>query len=278
MPVRRPSVARLAVRRPSAGFTLLELAFAVAIVALLALLAVPRLGGVLGDAKKTVAGADMETLRVAFLGDGSTTKGLVGDLDGIAGFSAAYLRPANLVAPTNLVGVGDRWLDDDGRRGRDAGFATADGAGKTSPAFPAAYAAFAVFTNRDEVAGRGWNGPYVSRVRLGAFPESFDRAYGVPGEPAILDPWGRPYVLQVPPATAFPVPGDTTEQERFRYARLVSAGPDGMLKTPCHPRGGGEAERRSCRLAGRGRTSAETDEARGDDIVLFLLRADIHED
>ena len=46
---------------------------------------------------------------------------------------------------------------------------------------------------------------------------------------------------------------------RWRYARLVSAGPDGILSTP----------RDLC--AGRERDSLA---ARGDDLVLFLNRAD----
>ena len=273
------------------GFTLLELGLVVLVVGLLAALAATRLSGVLGDARRTVAEADLETLREAFLGDGRGNPGLVADLDGIPGFSAAYLRPANLLAPTNLVGAGGRWLDDDGRRLADAGFASRAGASNPDQAF----APFATFTNRDDAASRGWRGPYVRRVRTAAFPSPGERrfsgdatfgergffprgtgagarSFGVPGEPCALDPWGNPYVLQVPPAEAFERPGETGEDERFRHARLVSAGPDGILSTPCF----GAATRGEARLAGM--RPDGTAPARGDDLVLFLLRADLHED
>ena len=285
-----PSSARPAFRTPRSGFSLMELALVVVILALLATLAVPRLGGVLRDAKQNAAEADMEAIRTALLGDGASTHGLVGDLEGIAGFSPAYLRLANLIVPTNLVGVADHWLDDDGRRLADAGFAVTPGAVNLTT-----FAEFSVFTNRDEIAERGWNGPYLTHCRLGEFPDSTSavteaersffprgtgdnqRAYGIPGEPAILDPWDNPYILQVPPAEAWSNPNDIPEPERFRYARIVSAGPDRVLSTPCFGTATA-ADRRDCRLAGRRETSRKTGETRGDDIVLFLLRADTYED
>ena len=274
---------------PRSGFTLLELGVVILILALLATLAATRLRGVLDDTMATVAEADMAALRDAFVGGADGTPSLVGDLEGIAGFSPAYLRPANLLAPANLGGVADRWLDDDGRRGADAGFAAR--AGAVNPEM--VYADFAVFTNRDDEARRGWNGPYLRKAREGVFPEPDDRrfpeddtfeargffprgtgsgahSYGVPGEPSVRDPWGNPYVLQIPPAEAFEHPDATAESERFRYARIVSAGRDGVLSTPCF-----SGDARDCRLAGR---RADGTALRGDDIVLFLLRADIYED
>ncbi len=318
MPVCHSTTARPA---PRSGFSLLELVMVVVILALLATLAVPRLGGILRDAKENAAEADMEAIRTAFLGDGVSTSGLIGDLEGIAGFSRAYLRIANLVTPACLVGVADHWLDDDpgghgyagidesDRRDGDAGFAVLRGAVNLTT-----FAEFATFTNRDEIAHRGWRGPYLAHARIGEFPgpdhrrfgndrtaaergffprwtggRSFrvetpvlwtnriDRAYGITGEPAILDPWGNPYVLQVPPVEAFKNPGDTSEPERFHYARLVSAGPDGELQTPCFDAVTAD-DRRDCRLAGRRKWFRDTATLRGDDIVLFLLRADTYED
>ena len=276
------------------GFSLLELGVVILILALLATLASTRLHGVIDETMTTVAEADMAVLRDAFLGGADGAPGLIADLEGIPGFSAAYLRPANLLAPTNLVGSGDFWIvDGEGRRGERARFASDRGAYNT--AFPGAYADAYVFTNRDDVAGRGWNGPYLTRARTGEFPSNTNETasasgffpreadnkgwhtYGIPGEPAVLDPWGNPYVLQVPPAEAFHDPGKTSESERFRYARLVSAGPDRVLQSPCHATGD-NTRNRDCRLAGRRESSRKTRETRGDDIVLFLLRADIYED
>jgi hypothetical protein len=102
--------------------------------------------------------------------------------------------------------------------------------------------------------------------------------YGFAGEPAVGDPWGNPYVLQVPPPEAFG-PGAVSPRLRFRYARLVSAGPDGLLSTPCFAPDGTAgwtpAARRHSRLAGR---DADGVPARGDDLVLFLERADLYEE
>lgn len=274
------------------GFTLLELGIVLLVIAILATLATTKLAAVPEEARHRAAEAEMQSLRTALLGD-DAQPGLVADLDGIPGFSPAYLRLANLIVPTNLVGTADVWLDDDSRRNTDARFAAH--AGAVNP--EAVYAEFAVFTNRDEIAQRGWRGPYLRNhraventdaARVGEFPRKTDRRhasddtfedrgfflsdglppngmpYGIPGEPAIGDPWGNPYVLQVPPAEAFDNSDGVSESERFRYARIVSAGRDGVLSTPYRSR-----------LAGR---TDKGSKARGDDLVLFLLRADVYEE
>lgn len=94
--------------------------------------------------------------------------------------------------------------------------------------------------------------------------------YGLVGEYALADPWGNPYLLQVPEKAAFPSGGWPTQEvdrkfalRRWQYARLVSAGPDGVLDTP----------RDLC--AGREKESLAK---RGDDLVLFLFRTDVFED
>jgi general secretion pathway protein G len=129
---------------------------------------------------------------------------------------------------------------------------------------------------------KNWRGPYMKQ--------------GIP-----KDPWGNPYVLQIPPNEAFE---SATEERRFHYARLVSAGPDGVLQTPClkgmdylafhdNPPSDPDAEpppaplwaaldgagiadyRRALRLAGR--VASGDPSNRGDDLVLFLNRPDIYE-
>lgn len=282
------------------GFTLTELCLVVVILALVALLAAPKFTGVLGSARKTAAGADMAALRDALLGTGTPSgisPALVPDLEGIPGFSPAQLRLADLLTPTNLIGVAGRWLNDNTSRPH-ALLVDSDGPHNSNQT----YADFAVFTNRDEIAERGWRGPYLRTYRAientdssrtDLFPNPDDRRdsrdrtfqergffesgqtyYGIPGEPAIGDPWGNPYVLQVPPASAFARPSETSELDRFRYARIVSAGPNGVLETPCYKIKKQE-DKRDNRLAGR---TASGTEKRGDDLVLFLLRADIYED
>jgi type II secretory pathway pseudopilin PulG len=85
-------------------------------------------------------------------------------------------------------------------------------------------------TDFDPNTRLGWRGPYVmdSGARDGA------------NDPAILDGWGRPIVIQSPTALTI---------------RLVSAGADGILSTPPA-------------------TAMPTLAACGDDIVLFLRTAD----
>lgn len=70
----------------------------------------------------------------------------------------------------------------------------------------------------------GWRGPYVSQA-TGTYSESiadgFDSTYGTDGEPALIDAWGQPIVIQLPTPTT---PGLT-------IVRLLSAGPNGILDT-----------------------------------------------
>lgn len=111
------------------------------------------------------------------------------------------------------------------------------------------YPGFAEF---DPVTRRGWNGPYLRNARVIGDTEDL----------TVADPWGNSIVVQVPPTSAFN--GSTGDAKRFRYARLVSAGADGVLTTPLDDR-----------LAGMD-TNGDKD-LRGDDLVLFLNRADIYE-
>lgn len=110
---------------------------------------------------------------------------------------------------------------------------------------------------------RRWNGPYVkhggSRYQIDA-AKGFTDTFGigdddgppiVPGDPAILDAWGRPIVIQEPDADGGFNP---TGVERT-YTRLVSAGPDGVIDTPLT-------------------ALMPIDVERGDDILIFLFRHD----
>lgn len=69
----------------------------------------------------------------------------------------------------------------------------------------------------------GWNGPYLldSGTRYGTFTEvddsdGFTDLYAEENDPAILDGWGRPLVLQ-----------QSSDRD---FARLVSAGPNHILE------------------------------------------------
>ena len=93
--------------------------------------------------------------------------------------------------------------------------------------------------------GIGWRGPYlmdqgftyVVQVEAG-----FTGAYGVEGDPAVPDGWRKPIVLQTPLGDA-------------HRARIVSAGPDGILQTPAD-------------------VAYPLPASRGDDLLVFLYMAD----
>jgi hypothetical protein len=103
--------------------------------------------------------------------------------------------------------------------------------------------------------GRGWRGPYVSLSLTVSYAvdasgkSGFTNTYGQNGDPAPADAWLRPLVLQIPTAA-------TTTADQKTYARLVSAGPDGIIQTP-------------------GDVLYPTPAVRGDDMVLFLYRPDV---
>ena len=284
-------------KRKTEGFSLVELGIVVAILALVAAIATRRLGNVRGEARRAAAEAEMETLRRAFAGDG-VSPGFLDDMSSVPGFTPGFLRMADILTPTNLFLFG----------GERVGAGAADGLHR-APA--------AAFLSWDPLSGRGWRGPYVLKgaggnpatgvfpspalsrgpgeptfgergfhpdVRLLSLPREVRErsgAYGFAGEPAVFDPWGAPYCLQIPPPQAFQVGGgvlaDVSGEERFRYARIVSAGPDGVLQTPCYfgntnaaASSWTAAQRRASIFGGR-------PEDRGDDLVLFLTRSDVDE-
>jgi len=88
---------------------------------------------------------------------------------------------------------------------------------------------------------RGWRGPYVrptgalyvvgpagTRGTDSYVDATFTTEYGVAGDPAIHDGYGRPIVLQIPDADG----NDIVSAEEARHARLVSAGLDRVIDTP----------------------------------------------
>lgn len=86
------------------------------------------------------------------------------------------------------------------------------------------------------------------------FTDAYGEGDGADGanldDPAPIDGWGNPVVIQLPDVTA----GAVTDAE-IEHARLVSAGPDGVLDTP-------------------GDVLQPTVAQKGDDLVLYLNRED----
>ena len=222
----------------------------IVIVAALAPIVVPIVDRSRDDAEITVARASMKTIAEAVTGSAAGT-GYLADMKPVPGFQASALRVHDLFSPSS-------------------------------------HPQYAIY---DPVAARGWRGPYLrpgvgaanlESSRNGWFPEAGDRRsagdttflergfftnassspYGIPGDLTLGDPWGNPYVIQTPPQSAFA--GSTGDAKRFRYSRVLSAGADGVLTTPADRLAGMQADGLS--------------PARGDDLVLFLNRADVYED
>ena len=228
--------------RSKHGFTLVEMVTVVGILAVLALLVIQNVSFVRDDTEKTVTLTNLQAARDAFCGSGSTL-GYLNDMS----FDAVH-----------------------------SGTNTHVGYLLKQPPDSRAY---------DLVTRRGWHGPYLQNTRLvdntnlelrGYFPATNDRRwtlddtfgergfytndnrviYGATNELAMADPWGNPIVLQFPT-------NELTAEEKMRFARLVSAGPNGKLDTPLD------------KLAGLETNGVVT--RRGDDLILFLMRADIYE-
>lgn len=104
----------------------------------------------------------------------------------------------------------------------------------------------------DPVSKLGWRGPYLRQQGATYTVQgTFTIAYGTTGDPAVLDGWGNPIVLQIPTSGA-------DQDQNELNARLVSAGPDGVIQ-----------------CAATSLTPADLDASgRGDDRVLFLSVAD----
>ncbi len=288
------------------GFTLVELVSVVAILAVLAVFAASRVAGFASRAKVILAERELALVREAFV---SSEGGYLADMRGIPGFSLSYLRLANLLVSTNLYG---EVIDGTSRmRGLRVDDETLDVKG-VAPARE--------FVSWNSERSRGWRGPYLKNFS-GTFPARDDRrfaddataadrgffpevaglrlpeefsrndvsVYGFPGECALIDPWGNPYVLQIPPAQAFSSVTTTNVPDvvRFRYARVVSAGPDGVLSTPCYTFNATNDWREiginwmDARQRMISRQAGLVDGCdrsfRGDDIVLFLSRNDVDE-
>ena len=114
---------------------------------------------------------------------------------------------------------------------------------------------------------RHWQGPYVQNtsavykvgsgtttppgpIQPGIVSGTFSTVYGQDLDPTVTDAWGNPIVIQVPTGT-----DPTTGEPGVNFARLVSAGPNGVIDTP-------------------ETTTMPTPAQRVDDAILFLFHAD----
>lgn len=277
-----------AARSDKSGYSLVELVAVVAIVAVVAGLAAAKVSGMQREAEKRAAAAEMGVLKEAFGRLAADMEGVprwcpVNPFCGEDRYEALNLRVHRLFSPTNVQDEAflskweaagaqhdrayDRFVAGEGR-GWNGPYVT----GARTAGWPAdgwrRFAGDATFAERGFVrSGRqGWTNEdgTVGWTAVAA-------RYGWTNETALLDPWGNPYVVQFPASESFadaPAPDgrvhrDFAERRRWRFGRIVSAGPDGELSTPPDP------------LAGRTRWGAA---ARRDDLVVFLNREDVWEE
>ena len=138
------------------GFTLVELATVVAILAIIAVFAAPRVAGFALRAKIVAAERQLSSIDDAFT---SVDGGYIADMRGIPGFSLSYLRVANLLISTNLYGeVIDGSARMKGFRVDEEGLSV-KGLAKRSE-----------FVRWNDELRRGWRGPYLKNV-AGIFPD-----------------------------------------------------------------------------------------------------------
>jgi type II secretory pathway pseudopilin PulG len=107
---------------------------------------------------------------------------------------------------------------------------------------------------------KGWHGPYLQN-QTGTYiintlntSNGFTTLYGADNDPAVIDAWGHPLVIQ------YPTVGTPAQQAQF--ARLVSAGADGKINT------------RADALYPSPTTDTSNSD-RGDDVIIFLKRSDV---
>jgi prepilin-type N-terminal cleavage/methylation domain-containing protein len=110
--------------------------------------------------------------------------------------------------------------------------------------------------NFDRNTEKGWHGPYIQyqtgiyAVNPSTIANGFTATYGTDQDPAVVDGWGHPIVLQYPTGSGI------TAAQSIRFARLVSAGNDGVINTPVG-------------------TLYPSSSDRNDDVILFLNRGDV---
>ena len=170
------------------GLTLLELVVVLVILVVLATLAVPLVGGMAEDSRHDVTRQSLIEVRNVIVNTYWGDMGQLPQPDPVA------KQPSNRRVHPQLRYLFINPLREDTVR------------------------------NYDPAYRRGWRGPYLMNVgsKFGMHDPSYLEHYGLANDPAVLDAWGRPIVIQNP--------GNTVNGTHD--VRLVSAGANGTVNIP----------------------------------------------
>jgi len=190
----------------NAGFTLIEVIIAVALVAIMAVAIAPPLVQNIKQGKITRAQSDLQAISTAILsfykdvGDWPTTSPTGGALNRLVGNYSLGGGNTGIPAGSNAVTGAGRWRNYGQSGTLDEYLIRNQAAGN-----PELYR-----VSRNPMSTPGWNGPYLSEVTL--------------------DPWGSPYCVNIryaQPALA----GTATENFDMHNVLIVSAGPNKVFET-----------------------------------------------
>jgi prepilin-type N-terminal cleavage/methylation domain-containing protein len=190
----------------NAGFTLIEVIIAVALVAIMAVAIAPPLVQNIKQGKITRAQSDVQALSTAILsfykdvGDWPTTSPTGGTLNRLVGNYALGGGNNGIPGGSTAVTGADNWQDYGQAGTLDEYLIRNQAAGN-----PELYR-----VSRNPMSTPGWNGPYLSEVTL--------------------DPWGNPYVVNVRYGQAA-LTGTATEDFDMHNLLIVSAGPNKVFET-----------------------------------------------
>lgn len=201
-------------KRARAGFTLVEILVAVAILAILSAALTPLVVKYVNDGRRARAASDCQTLGQALLAfnldtgrwpvNNDANPNDAGELSRLVGLPQADISAANIPGGAN-VAPGDRNWDGGGNGGVGGSLEDHLIFNRTDTVDPL------YVTSNSPPEPPGWNGPYVSEVPM--------------------DPWGNPYVMNVRYLTNANVVGVTATEAQEHAVYCLSAGANQLFET-----------------------------------------------
>lgn len=200
-------------KRNAAGFSLIEVLVALAVVAIMAAALTPMVIKYLNDGRRVRAMSDSQSMGQAILAfrldtgrwpvNNDANQNDNGELSRLVGLPASQINAANIPNGAGAPGA-NNW--DGGGFGGVAGALEDHLIRNRTPTMESLYT---VSASAPEPPG--WNGPYLQTIEL--------------------DPWGRPYVCNVRYLAGADVQGVTDAEANDHAVMCLSAGADGLFNT-----------------------------------------------